>query len=266
MRVIPVCTLAAGEVHVWLSAAETAVDDDWLKAARALLSADELARHDRFMFARSRRQFTVARALVRQVLAAYTRVPAAALRFVANAHGRPELAEPAGALRFNLSHTAGLAALAVTRAGEIGVDVEDAERRARPEEVADHFFAPAEVAALMALPAGERRRRFFDFWTLKEAYIKARGLGLSIPLDAFAYDLSRGRAAIDLAIDPSLGDRRAGWHFALEDPTPRHRLALAVRLPDGAAPAITRRWVGPTGPGRLGLCDGFLGHVRMSMS
>lgn len=241
---------------MWLSTAETAVDADWLAAARELLNAEEQARHDRFLFARNRRQFMVARVLVRQVLAAYTGVPAAALRFVANAHGRPELAEPREGLRFNLSHTDGLVALALAREAELGVDVEDAERRARPEEVADHFFAPAEVAGLMALPPQARTRRFFDLWTLKEAYIKARGMGLAIPLDAFAYDLSGGRAAIDLAIDASLGDPRAGWQFHLEDPTPRHRLALAVRFAGGQAPAITRRWVCPSGPGRLDLSGG----------
>ncbi|MDC0722957.1 4'-phosphopantetheinyl transferase family protein [Nannocystis bainbridge] len=248
-------SLAPGEVHVWLCAAETQVDADWLAAARGLLNPEEQARQDRFVFERNRRQFAVARVLVRQILAGYTGIAAAELRFVANEYGRPALAL-AGALEFNLSHTDGLAALAVTRVGEIGVDVEDAERRARPEEVADHFFAPSEVAGLMALETEQRRARFFDLWTLKEAYIKARGMGLAIPLDAFAYDLSRGRAAIDLAIDASLGDPRAGWEFFLEDPTPRHRLALAARLPAREPARITYRWVGPAGHGRLGLRDG----------
>lgn len=244
-------SLAAGEVHVWLCAAETQVDADWLAAARGLLNAEEQARQDRFVFERNRRQFAVARVLVRQILASYSGIAAAELRFVANQYGRPALVQ-AAALEFNLSHTDGLAALAVTRTGEIGVDVEDADRRSRPEEVAEHFFAPTEVAALMALPEGERRARFFDLWTLKEAYIKARGMGLAIPLDAFAYDLSRGRQAIDLAIDASLGDPRAGWEFFLDDPTPRHRLALAARLPEGHGTKVMYRWVGPTGPGRLG--------------
>lgn len=244
--------LAPGEVHVWLCAAESEVDAAWLSAARELMTAEERARQDRFLFERNKRQFAVARVLVRQTLAQYTGIAAPELRFTANQYGRPELVAEAATLEFNLSHTDGLAALAVTRAGEIGVDVEDAERRSRPEEVADHFFAPSEVAGLMALPEAARVARFFDLWTLKEAYIKARGMGLAIPLDAFAYDLSRGRAAIDLTIDPSLGDPRAGWEFRLEDATPRHRLALAVRCPEGQAAAVSYRWLAPAGPGRLG--------------
>lgn len=244
-------SLAPNEVHVWLCAAETTVDADWLAAARGLMNPEEQARQDRFVFERNRRQFAVARVLVRQILAGYTGIAAHELRFSANQYGRPALVQ-AGALEFNLSHTDGLAALAVIRAGEVGVDVEDADRRSRPEEVADHFFAPSEVEGLKALPEAARRGRFFDLWTLKEAYIKARGMGLAIPLDAFAYDLSGGRSAIDLAIDPSLGDPRAGWQFHLEDPTPRHRLALAVRLPEGHGPKVSYRWVGPAGPGRLG--------------
>lgn len=245
-------SLEPGEVHVWLSTAETEVDAAWLAAARELMNAEERARQDRFLFDRSRRQFAVARVLVRQVLAGYTGVAARELRFAANQHGRPALVgcDHAG-IDFNLSHTDGLAALAVTRTREIGIDVEDAERRARPEEVADHFFAPAEVAGLMALPEAARRARFFDLWTLKEAYIKARGMGLAIPLDAFAYDLSRGREAIDLAIDASLADPRAGWQFHLEDATPRHRLAVAVRWPEARPMRLSRRWLTPAGAGRL---------------
>lgn len=244
-------TLAPGEVHVWLCAGEAVADEAWLAAALQVCDAEERARHDRFVFARSRRQFTVARALVRRVLASYAGIAAEALAFVANQYGRPELACGPAGLRFNLSHADGLAALAVARDAELGVDVEDALRRSRPEDIAEHFFAAAEVAALMRLPADQRPRRFFDLWTLKEAYIKARGMGLAIPLGAFAYDLSRGREAIDLAIDPSLGDARAGWHFTLADPTPRHRLALAVRFPGGAAPVLRTRWIWPEGPGLL---------------
>lgn len=239
--------LAPGEVHLWLTGAEDTADAALLGRCAALLNPEEQARHDRFVFDHSKRQFLVARGLVRSVLARYTGLPAEALRFVANEHGRPELDPVHGlvGLRFNLSHARGLAALGVARDAELGVDVEDTTRNSRPEDIADHFFAPAEVQALMALPADARPARFFDLWTLKEAYIKARGMGLAIALDRFAYDLSRGRAAIDLAIDPSLGDPRAGWHFWLDDPTPGHRLAVAARLPGGAAPAIVTRWFDP---------------------
>lgn len=243
-------TLAPGEVHVWLTGAESALEPAWLAGALDLLTADERVRHDRFVFDRSKRQFLVARALVRRVLAGYTGIAAEALRFTANAYGRPALMPAHGELCFNLSHAEGLAALAVAWGGEVGVDVEDCARRSRPESIAEHFFAAAEVEGLMALPEEARPGRFFDLWTLKEAYIKARGMGLSIPLGDFAYDLSRGREAIELALAPTLGDVRAGWHFVLRDAPPHHRLALALRFPGGAPPTVHTRWICPIGQGQ----------------
>lgn len=242
-------TLAPGEVHVWLTEAERLLDATWWAGALALMTEDERARHDRFVFERSRRQFAAARALVRRVLAGYVGAPPEALRFVVSAHGRPALTPDAGGLVFNLSHTEGLAALAVARGVELGVDVEDCQRRSRPEEIADHFFAAAEVAGLMALPAAARPARFFDLWTLKEAYIKARGLGLALPLGGFAFDLAGGRAAIAVSFEERIGDAPAGWRFTLDDPTPRHRLALAFRGPGGGEPRVRARWVDPVGAG-----------------
>lgn len=241
--------LAPGEVHVWLTEAERQSDPSWWAGALALMTADERARHDRFVFERSRRQFAAARALVRRVLAGYVGAPPEALRFVVSAHGRPALTPEVGGLVFNLSHTEGLAALAVAREAELGVDVEDCQRRSRPEDIADHFFAAAEVAGLMALPAAARPARFFDLWTLKEAYIKARGLGLALPLGGFAFDLAGGREAIAVRFEATIGDVETGWRFALADPTPRHRLALAFRGPGGAAPRVRERWIVPEGAG-----------------
>lgn len=241
--------LAPGEVHVWLTEAERQSDASWWAGALALMTADERARHDRFVFERSRRQFAAARALVRRVLAGYVGAPPEALRFVVSAHGRPALTPEVGGLIFNLSHTEGLAALAVARGAELGVDVEDCQRRSRPEDIADHFFAAAEVAGMRALPAAARPARFFDLWTLKEAYIKARGLGLALPLGGFAFDLAGGREAIAVRFEATIGDVEAGWRFALADPTPRHRLALAFRGPGGAAPRVRTRWVDPEGAG-----------------
>ena len=111
-----------------------------------------------------------------------------------NVHGRPEILDrPAGVpdLRFNLSHTDGLIACAVTIGREVGVDVEHVGRRLT-HDIAGRFFAPREVADLKSLPVAEQPRVFFDYWTLKEAYIKARGFGLALPLGDFAF---RPRAA-----------------------------------------------------------------------
>lgn len=235
-------SLAPDEVHVWLTTPEEIADEALLAAYAAWMNPEEAGRQARFLFARHRHQFLVARALVRTTLSRYADLPPAAWRFVANGYGRPDV-DPAhglGDLRFNLSHTDGLVAVAVAR-GEVGVDVEDTWRRSHTDQIAEHFFAAGEVAGLRALPGERQHGRFFDLWTLKEAYIKARGMGLAISLQRFAYDLDTG-PAIALTIDPSLGDTPDGWQFYLDAPTDRHRLALAVRFPDGAPPriAVTR--------------------------
>lgn len=228
--------LAPGDVHVWLTTPELLVDPDLLATYAAWMNPDEAARQARFLFERHRHQFLVARALVRSTLSRYAAVEPAKWRFTHNHWGRPDL-DPEhglGDLRFNLSHTDGLVAVAVAR-GELGVDVEDTWRRSHTDQIAEHFFAPAEVAALRALPQSRQHGRFFELWTLKEAYIKARGMGLAISLHHFAYALDPG-PAIGLAIDPQLGDTPDGWQFHLEAPTERHRLAVAARFP-GREPA-----------------------------
>lgn len=237
--------LAPGEVHVWLTTPETLVDPDLLARYVAWMNPEEAARQARFLFERHRQQFLVARALVRSTLSRYAALEPAQWRFVTNQWGRPDV-DPEhglGDLRFNLSHTDGLVAVAVAR-GELGVDVEDTWRRSHTDQIAEHFFAPAEVAALRALPQERQHGRFFDLWTLKEAYIKARGMGLAISLHHFAYTLDPG-PAISLAIDRELGDKAEGWQFHLEAPTERHRLALAVRFPGGERAQIRVRTIVP---------------------
>jgi 4'-phosphopantetheinyl transferase len=196
----------------------------------SLMTPDEHARMARLVFARDRQRFLLTRALVRNMLSRYAAVAPADWRFSANVHGRPEiLGRPAGVpdLRFNISHTEGLIACAVTIGREVGVDVEHVGRRLT-RDIAARFFAPAEVADLHALPRHEQPRVFFDYWTLKEAYIKARGFGLALPLADFAFHLSPGGAPT-ISFEPSLPDDPATWQFMQDSPTPTHRLALAVR-------------------------------------
>ena len=199
-----------------------------LERCAAMLTADERARHDRFVFAKDRHQFLVTRGTIRSLAARYLGVDPAACRFEADRYGRPSLAHPAGAaFAFNLSHTAGLVACAIARGGEIGVDVEDTTRDAHGD-LPRRFFSTAEADALEALPAGERQARFYEYWTLKEAYIKARGMGLSLPLDGFSMLLD-GAGPPRIRFLPSLPDDAASWQFAQFRPTPRHCLAVAVR-------------------------------------
>ncbi|HVU51595.1 MAG TPA: 4'-phosphopantetheinyl transferase superfamily protein [Polyangia bacterium] len=232
--------MGAAEVHLWLLAAPEEADEGRAARALALLDADERARMSRFHAPEDARRYLFAHALARTALTRYApEVPPERWRFRAGAHGRPEIADAKGAaataLRFNLSHTAGLVACAVARGRDVGVDVEHLfPPRWSDEaclEIAAAHFAPAEVAALAAEPAERRRARFFEIWTLKEAYTKARGLGLALPLAGFAFD-ARG-PDLRLRCAPSVDAEPEGWRFERLRPTPRHALALAARCAAG---------------------------------
>jgi 4'-phosphopantetheinyl transferase len=201
-----------------------------LDGYRSLLSPEERTRERRHLRAGDRERFVIARALVRLQLSRFCPRPPRDWRFETTAHGRPEIAEacrPSPPLRFNVSHTAGVVVCAVTSDRAIGVDVERIDR-SRTGDVAARFFAPAEVAALQTLAPEQRAREFFDYWTLKEAYIKARGLGLALPLEHFAFSLSPA-APPAIAFDGEIADDPGAWQFVQAWPTPAHRLALAVR-------------------------------------
>ena len=233
--------LPLNAVHVDLVHTDSA--DAWAQheAYRALLSKDEEERMARLLFERDRRRFLLTRALVRTMLSRYANVPPAGWSFIANVHGRPEIAErPTGVpdLRFNISHTDGLIACAVTIGREVGVDVEHIGRRLT-HDVAGRFFAPREVDDLKALPDEQQHKMFFDYWTLKEAYIKARGFGLALPLADFAFTLSPP-APPAITFEPSLDDDPATWQFFQDWPTPQHRLGLAVRREHADLPVRIR--------------------------
>jgi 4'-phosphopantetheinyl transferase len=226
-------------VDLWWALAEEIAGRE--AACESLLTAEEVARGRRFSFAEGRRDYLATRTLERTVLSRYAPVEPNAWRFRPGSHGRPEIAAPLQApLAYNLAHSGGLIACVVAAAGDaVGVDVESLRRRA-PLEVADRFFAPSEAAALRALPAALRPRRFFDYWTLKESYIKARGLGLSLPLSQFAIALDHGPPP-RVAFDPALADDPAWWEFRQLEPAPGYLAAVAVRRPPGAPVEITVR-------------------------
>lgn len=166
------------------------------------------------------------------MLSKYADVSPEAWRFVTNEYGRPEIDEPSEArwLKFNLSHTNGLIGLILARDREVGVDVEDRDRKGRLLRVADRYFSPAEVESLRALPQGEQLDRFFLYWTLKESYIKARGMGLAIPLSQFSFLIDSG---ISVAFDPKLEDDPRSWQFTAMSFGRRHAVAASVRRSSG---------------------------------
>ncbi|MBD1915175.1 MULTISPECIES: 4'-phosphopantetheinyl transferase superfamily protein [Cyanophyceae] len=186
----------------------------------------ERSRYERFRFNQHRQEYLVAHALLRSCLSRYGDRQPWEWAFSTNDYGRPELSEGNGSLplRFNLSHTTSLVACAVTRFADVGVDVEYTARKGDLAAIAKTSFAPEELAELNRLTGMAWRDRFFDLWTLKEAYIKARGLGLSLPLQQCVFQFEPKTATPIQCCADSAED----WVFELLSPTPQHRLAVAV--------------------------------------
>jgi 4'-phosphopantetheinyl transferase len=183
-------TLAADQVHLWRVDLEAAAGDEpeW----SAILSADEQARAARFHFQRDRQYFVVARSALRQVLAGYLVAEPKALTFSYSPKNKPALAGAHAkcGLAFNVSHSGDIALLAFTRNRRIGVDVEQIRQDFDTAAIAARFFSAAEQEQLVVLPGDQRHETFFRCWTRKEAYIKATGEGLSLPLHQFDVSLA----------------------------------------------------------------------------
>jgi 4'-phosphopantetheinyl transferase len=197
-----------------------------------LLTPEEHERQQRPTIEKRRREVLLTRALVRSVLSGYTGADPLSWRFGAGEHGRPFIDGPA-AFDFNLSHTEGMIVCLVANAPMLGVDVEFMPRRGQLTEVAEHFFAAPECAALRAVPKDDKRRRFFTYWTLKEAYIKARGTGLALPLDAFWFDIEGETPSI--LFDARIEDDPAAWHFQSLSLSDDHLCGIAVKTTDRPA-------------------------------
>lgn len=239
--------LGPSDVHLWLAFCADAEDHRLHQRYRALMTPEEQDRGDRFYFEEDRARYRVTRALVRSVLSRYAPIEPADWRFEATSYGQPLIANPepqAQSLSFNLTHTSDLVVLAVAHQRAVGVDSENISRGALLD-VAERFFAPSECEELRALPAKYHTHRFFELWTLKESYIKARGMGLSIPLHKFAFDL-REHGKVSLSTMPELKDPAERWALRLLWATPEHPIALCVdrmqRQPDLA---LTARRVVP---------------------
>ena len=230
--------LSPNDVALWLMRLDAAAPAA-LAQAEARLDDEERARAARFRVAGARAQFVAARALLRAMLSHHAGGAARRWRLRIDAQGRPGLDEAAPAFVFSLSHTEGLIACALARRGEIGVDVE----RVAPADdllaLARQSFSPQEAAHVAELAGAARAEAFFAYWTLKEAYVKARGFGLSLDTTAFAFDLA---APVAIRFPPGFGDAAARWRFLVAAPTLDARLALAAAAPLDLA-GLTPRWV-----------------------
>ena len=219
--------LSNNDIHIW----RAALDHNPSEADSLFdtLSEDEQARAARFYFQIDRERFVVARAALRDILGMYLQRAAKAVSFCYGLHGKPALAQDSGGntIRFNLSHSNGVAVYAIARGREIGIDLEFIRQDLEVEQLAERFFSQREIATFRGLPVNLREYAFFLCWTRKEAYIKARGEGLFLPLDQFDVSLIPGEPAALLRTqaDP---DEALRWSLQELSIGPSYVSALAV--------------------------------------
>ncbi len=211
----PYCThhlpVHSGQVHLWFAFVSEIVDETLLSGYRRLLSETERQQERRFVFPQDRHRYLVTRALVRSVLTFYAPIQPVDWIFSSNRYGRPSIAnEHPGVkdLSFNVSHTNDVVVLAIAQGRKVGVDIENAGTRHIRADIAERFFAREEFDAICQLPQLRRHERLVEYWTLKEAYAKARGLGLSIPLNRCTFRFLNA-TRIEMAIAD--GSQQDGW-------------------------------------------------------
>lgn len=217
--------ISQNEVHIWRASLEA----PWSWTLDEALSIEDHARADRFRFESDRRRFATARASLRLILSRYLNKKPKRIRLDAGVYGKPFLADEKSSLglRFNMSHSNRLALIAIARDREVGVDLEFMRPDFATKDVAEHFFSKSETEVLASFPFELRTEAFFNCWTRKEAYIKARGEGLSCPLAAFDVSLAPDSPAtlLNTRID---GDDASRWSLCELYPELGYAGALAV--------------------------------------
>lgn len=220
--------LKHGEAHVWHARTARNRSPEQIQRCRTLLDPSELRRLDSLKYEHLAEQYLATRALCRTVLSRYADVAPGDWRFRVGPYGRPEIAWPQlkNALRFNLSNVLGMVVCAVTSQLDIGVDVEDRNRFAMDMSVAEKYFAADETRALTLLPALQRQDELLKMWVLKEAYLKATGYGLRLPLNSFSVDLPTLQIEMGAAAENGCG---SDWQLGLYRPGDGYWMGVAIR-------------------------------------
>lgn len=226
-----VLPLRSQQVHIWLVDPVSISDSPLLDRYHQLLTPEEHAKWQRYRFDKDKHQHLVTRALIRDTLSRYeTQVAPQDWRFELNPHGKPAIANAlAQPLFFNLSHTQNLAALAVTRTADVGVDVEKIKQVEQVRGLAERCFADSEIDYVFSGAKNAVMWRFFKLWTLKESYIKARGCGLSLSLQSVVFAPKDN--PLTVAFDPSHDDCSAAWSFRNWEVGSEHLMSLAINVP-----------------------------------
>lgn len=231
--------LAHNEIHLWACFPQRIKEPLVLQRYRQFLNEEETAKVARYKFDHLRHDALITRALVRTVLSKYADVTPEAWCFEKGEKDKPEIVNPPLPLRFNISHTTELIVCAVALEYDLGADVEYIGRNTDVLGITDRYFSTVEIDELFSLPSeAQQRSRFFDYWTLKESYIKAWGGGLSIPLDQFSFHIGEADQAdalhycnrnIRLSFAPQREDNPQDWQSWLFYPSAEHRMAVSIR-------------------------------------
>ena len=226
--------LPYNDIHLWFTEPQNCQDQTLLERYKLLLTDDETEKQQRYIFDKDKHDALVTRAFIRDLLSQYMDRAPEEWHFEKGEKDKPEIINPDIPLRFNISHTKNLIICAVTLEHDIGCDVEHIERSNDVLAIADRFFSKSEVKSLFSLPESEQRDRFFDFWTLKESYIKAWGQGLAIPLSDFSFHIKITddpllNNNIHLSFDENRKDNAAHWESWLLYPNAEHRVAISIR-------------------------------------
>jgi 4'-phosphopantetheinyl transferase len=228
--------VSAAEAHLWRVPID--VEPSYVDCLHGLLSHDERERAARYRFERDRRRFIAARGVLRILTGRYLSTAPHKLSFEYGPNGKPFLSGFKTDLHFNVAHSHGLALIGFTLGHRIGVDVENVDRSLDVESIASRFFSAQEVSALMALPPEQRRKAFFACWTRKEAYIKARGEGLSFGLKDFSVSVAPSDPPALLNVRQEPGET-ARWRYLPIDAGSSYAAAAAV---EGEVSPRTRYW------------------------
>ena len=230
MNFVGALKLDHDQLDVWLCSLST-VDMAARTECWALLNRLEHERYERFLDADARDQYLVGRALTRMALSRYAGVPESRWVFKASHFGRPSVSEPHihRNIHFSLSHTSGFVVLAVSRLDEVGVDIEADEREVDIYSTARAAFSAIEAEAILRRDHASARKLFFELWTLKEAYVKARGVGFTIPLNSFWFIMQE--SLVKLHCTGECDARPERWQFHLSAPRAGYKMALAVGSP-----------------------------------
>jgi len=216
-------------LHLWVAETRRLADEESARSER-MLSTDERDRCQRYLRPADRALFLLAHVAVRSILSTYSSIRPDVWTFETRDHGRPEItnAEAPKGLRFNLSHTEGMIAVLVHRDVDAGVDVERMGRVSDHESVARSSFSAAEFAAFMELPTAQRELAFTRLWTLKEAFIKATGMGLATGLKRFSF-VPTDLGSIGFTCDSAVDVHPDAWSFTTRSPSASHVVATACR-------------------------------------